>query len=169
MALKGRTLKRTGATLFGSFAVGLFVASAVLLILAAPSRSRFSQNMLDRKIERMGRRSLAGVGGKQRQRRTQARAGSRYKGDMYGCFKRGVLYETSLTNIKGSQARSLELYDKSCDAGTVEACHELGMVYHSGRGGAGRDVDKAEAFLQKACKLGDRRSCLQVNIVGRRR
>lgn len=90
------------------------------------------------------------------------------EGKPYGCFRLGILHETKLDpNENRNNAVAIALYEKACAAKHATSCSELGMVYHSGRGGAGRDLDKAIAQLQKSCDLGLRRACIQVGIVNR--
>jgi TPR repeat protein len=84
-------------------------------------------------------------------------------GDGYSCYELGITRETS--SAPTPPADVIALYDKACTAGAEEGCSELGMVYHSGRGGAPHDDAKAASYLQKACDLGDHTSCLQVDMV----
>ena len=90
-------------------------------------------------------------------------------GDAFGCYALGIIFET-VQRKDGTfhpAADSIVLYDKGCTGGSVDACSALGMLYHSGRGGAPKDKMKAAAALQRGCDLGDRTSCLQVDMVKR--
>ena len=87
-------------------------------------------------------------------------------GDGYGCYGLGIIYETTLVDGKPhSPDEAIALYDKGCTQKSVDACNALGMLYHSGRGGAPKDKDKAAAALRRGCELGDRMSCLQIDMV----
>jgi TPR repeat protein len=51
----------------------------------------------------------------------------------------------------GERARGVELYEKACDTGTLEACYGLGRLYEEGRGGLARDEGRALDLYEKAC------------------
>lgn len=89
-------------------------------------------------------------------------------GDGYACYGLGNIYETTLSNGKPHSADEvIATYDKGCTQKSVDACNALGMVYHSGRSGAPKDKEKAAAALRRGCELGDRMSCLQIDMVKR--
>jgi len=90
-------------------------------------------------------------------------------GDAFGCYALGIVLET-VQDQSGAWRPAKDViaaYEKGCAGSSVEACHELGMLYHSGRGGAGKDPVKASTALKKACELGDRISCHQATMVTR--
>jgi TPR repeat protein len=84
-------------------------------------------------------------------------------GEMLGCYDLALMYETipDLLGKDPGKRRTIALYQKACSADLVDSCHELAMVFHSGRGGAPRDLDRARELLKHACALGDRMSCHQ--------
>jgi TPR repeat protein len=83
-------------------------------------------------------------------------------GDGYACYGLGIIYETTYGD---KTEEIIALYDKGCTLKSIDACNALGMLYHSGRSGAPKDKDKAAAALRRGCELGDRMSCLQINMV----
>jgi len=87
-------------------------------------------------------------------------------GDGYACYGVGIIYETTLTaGTSHSADEVIAMYDKGCTQKSVDACNALGMLYHSGRSGAPKDSAKAAAALRRGCELGDRMSCLQIDMV----
>jgi TPR repeat protein len=88
-------------------------------------------------------------------------------GDGFACYGLGFLYETTVLDHKHPADDVVALYDKGCTLKSTDACNALGMVYYSGRGGAPKDHDKAAAALRRGCELGDRQSCLQIDMVKR--
>ena len=85
-----------------------------------------------------------------------------------GCYGLGITFETTLVAGKLHKPEEIiALYDKGCSLKSINACSALGMLYYSGRSGVTKDTDKAAAALRKACELGDRTSCLQIDMVKR--
>lgn len=81
------------------------------------------------------------------------------------------MYETipDLLKKNPKNQRAIQLYQRACDAYLVDSCHELAMLFHSGRGGARKDLARAQEPVGRACDLGDRQSCLQRGILGSER
>jgi hypothetical protein len=84
-------------------------------------------------------------------------------GDALSCYAVGGLLETD--GKPADEAKALELYEQACTGKASEGCAELAAVYMSGRTSKGPDGAKAVDYLEKACALGDRTSCLQVPML----
>ena len=58
----------------------------------------------------------------------------------------------------GEIAKAMELYDLGCERGEPRSCRTIGSRYADGQGVAA-DRDRGLAYLERACKGGDRLAC----------
>lgn len=70
-----------------------------------------------------------------------------------GCTEGGYWLEN-----RGEDKRAVELYRRGCDAGRPQSCHNLGVAYAVGVGGA-PDIEHAVVLYEHACKLGAAGAC----------
>lgn len=87
------------------------------------------------------------------------------KGDARACYlqgqaERGGADVTDMKSVDAANARAFKAFDRACDGKYVEACDELADVYAYGFG-MPRDNDKAKAYWQRACDLGDKHACIK--------
>jgi uncharacterized protein len=75
------------------------------------------------------------------------------RGDSLGCFNAGALYAS-----REEYSRAAGFYQKSCDGGDAEACHELAVLYDEAKGVA-FDHARSRALFRRACTLGFTRAC----------
>jgi TPR repeat protein len=66
--------------------------------------------------------------------------------------------------VKKDHSKAAEYYARSCNAEDAEedgaeSCLNAGNIYYTGSGGATSDLDKAQLFYDKACKLGNKTGC----------
>ncbi len=92
-------------------------------------------------------------------------------GEPRGCYELAAMYETvpDLFEKNTRNQRAIQFYQQACDSDLADGCHELAMLFHSGRGGAGKDPERAQKLIGRACDLGDRQSCLQRGMIGKTR
>jgi uncharacterized protein len=85
----------------------------------------------------------------------------------WGCHELAVMYETvpALFDRNPRNEQAIVLYQQACDARLTLSCSELAMVFHSGRGGATKDIARARVLLDRACGLGDSMSCRQRDLI----
>jgi TPR repeat protein len=74
------------------------------------------------------------------------------------CKNLGVMLADGVGGTKKDQPRARILYAKACEAGSVKACNNLGLMWRRGEGGA-KDPAKAKALLEQACDGGEPLGC----------
>jgi TPR repeat protein len=77
------------------------------------------------------------------------------RGDSFGCFNAAV------TVLDDDPARAASYYERACNLGDGESCHELATAYQKGTG-VGKDASRAKALEKRACELGFAASCPKV-------
>lgn len=63
------------------------------------------------------------------------------------------------------QKEAPKYFEKACVSGSMEGCHNMGVLHRRGGHGVDIDLTKAENFFQKACDKGLAKSCLSVAIL----
>ena len=78
-----------------------------------------------------------------------------------------VVYKSFVLDKKSITKKSLthiELLDKNCKSGNMNACGELAFAYHTGANVA-PSLSKAIEFYERACLGGDSKSCFNLAMV----
>lgn len=75
-------------------------------------------------------------------------------GDAKSCYGLAELYSLLFSD----PLLHIKFFNKSCDGGHSDGCHELGNIYATGKV-VKQDKSKAMKFYAKACKNGNRKSC----------
>jgi uncharacterized protein len=72
------------------------------------------------------------------------------RGDSFGCFNAAALED--------DPAKTASYYERACNLGDGESCHELATAYQKGNG-VPRDASRAKELEKRACELGFAKSC----------
>ena len=72
------------------------------------------------------------------------------RGDSFGCFNAAV--------VEDDPAKAASFYERGCNLGDGESCHELAKAYQKGAGVA-KDAGRAKDLEKRACELGFAASC----------
>jgi serine/threonine protein kinase len=75
-----------------------------------------------------------------------------------------LYYQAKVALSHADYANAVDLFNKSCDGGTAEACVDLGNLYRDGTG-VTADVDKAKKLFQQACANADQNGCAQLKTL----
>ena len=89
-------------------------------------------------------------------------------GNLTGCQNLAIFYHRGIYR-KTDFVRAAELYTRACNEGKMAiSCHNLGMMYLHALG-MRQQVRQAVAYLQQACDLGIKNSCLAAQQLERER
>ena len=72
------------------------------------------------------------------------------------------MYSTELermTEVSTGSSSYAQATARSCDAGSMEACYELGVMYRTGEEWVNRNNDHSLRLLQRACSAGVQAAC----------
>jgi hypothetical protein len=90
-------------------------------------------------------------------------------GDSLGCSGAGNMYSDGKF-VQEDDSRAAEFYakglaidSKNCDAGNSFWCGFVAYEYENGILGVAKDIGKARQFYRKACFLGEKQSCDDLN------
>ena len=67
--------------------------------------------------------------------------------------------------VKQNFIRSQELFNQACDYGHNESCNFSGLLLKNGISGKA-DLEKASVYFEKACKLGSKDGCKNLQSLG---
>jgi len=60
----------------------------------------------------------------------------------------------------------VQLFERSCDGGSLMGCRALGLLYSDGRA-VQKDEQKARSYLERGCALGDSIACERLRTPAR--
>ena len=64
---------------------------------------------------------------------------------------RECYFEGMTLQADGKVAKARAFFEYACDAGEMEACYDLALLFEDGQGGVEKDLDKARSLYEKAC------------------
>ncbi|MBN3859813.1 hypothetical protein GKC56_04690 [Neisseriaceae bacterium PsAf] len=85
--------------------------------------------------------------------------------DYNACNDLGYLNEYGMSLAVNKQA-AFDLYQKSCNGNSAQGCNNLGRYYAFGTNDIVEiDTNKAIELFDKACQLGEKPACSNLNIL----
>lgn len=89
-------------------------------------------------------------------------------GDSFECMRASEMFaggegvEQDTLEADALAARATELDVQTCEQGDADVCQSLGHHYLRGKHGVEKDRERAMEFFQKACELGHKGGCREV-------
>jgi hypothetical protein len=84
-------------------------------------------------------------------------------GDVYGCLHAALLVAEE-AGAPRDPPRSVEHWQRACDARDARACAFVGVLFEDGPDGYARDEARSLKAMSRACDLGNRDGCAWLKV-----